>query len=493
MSLTKVTYSMIKGEVFNVLDYGDNTTPGTTDMTAAFTAAIAAANASVNASGGGTVYVPTGIYLITSTLTVPNSFIHILGDGSYSSTLKFEPTSNGLACLEVISGSSVVYSGSIQGIGFTSANSSFAKVALRVWDISTYLIDDIVIRGTVEVPGIGNFWSGGVGGSTGMVFRGREATSISNVKISADEPIVIGTNPNFPAIDIDHFKFENLYLVANGHPAVVILSDVNLTQVEFCGYFVVAHATYGLYWVDTETTGISQGLIIRGLRQEQSTISDGWNVYIDHNYGLQGLEIDSCKLDNACKGIFLRTCSDVYVSNVNYDSASKEAFNVDNTVSGITFNNCFWQEGSTVSIPGQSLVEAMPRIINNAPLPRTACYLPVTTTPYNELHNTAIAGEAFSLASGGIQNLGVSGAGGIIVITSSLGVQAIFSLNGTNNSTSEIADPAGFYSNSAATATSINIYWSAGNARYELLNNRPETILFKITHLGTGATFAAGG
>ena len=40
MSLTKVTYSMINGSPFNVLDYGANTVPGTTDMTSVIQAAL---------------------------------------------------------------------------------------------------------------------------------------------------------------------------------------------------------------------------------------------------------------------------------------------------------------------------------------------------------------------------------------------------------------------------------------------------------------------
>ena len=55
MSLTKVTYSMINGVAVNVLDFGTNTTPGTTDMTAAFIAAAAA---------GTQVYVPPGNYVV---------------------------------------------------------------------------------------------------------------------------------------------------------------------------------------------------------------------------------------------------------------------------------------------------------------------------------------------------------------------------------------------------------------------------------------------
>lgn len=61
MSLTKATYSMIKGAVFNVLDYGA-TGNGVTDDRAACQAAI---NAAI-AAGGGAVFFPAGTYLLNS-------------------------------------------------------------------------------------------------------------------------------------------------------------------------------------------------------------------------------------------------------------------------------------------------------------------------------------------------------------------------------------------------------------------------------------------
>jgi polygalacturonase len=65
MSLTKVSFSMITGEVINVLDYGA-TGDGTTDDTTAIQAAIVAA-------ANKTLYFPAGIYLFTGLLTIDNS------------------------------------------------------------------------------------------------------------------------------------------------------------------------------------------------------------------------------------------------------------------------------------------------------------------------------------------------------------------------------------------------------------------------------------
>lgn len=69
MSLTKVSYSMIKGSPANVLDYGADPT-GALDSKAAFTAAFVAST---------TVYAPTGTYKLASGIVMPNSSI-LYGD-----------------------------------------------------------------------------------------------------------------------------------------------------------------------------------------------------------------------------------------------------------------------------------------------------------------------------------------------------------------------------------------------------------------------------
>jgi hypothetical protein len=80
-SVTIVNYAILPG---NVLRYGTNTTPGTTDMGAAFQAAL-----DQRAQGGAPVYVPTGTYRQNSTLTYPlsNTPLHMYGDGISASIL----------------------------------------------------------------------------------------------------------------------------------------------------------------------------------------------------------------------------------------------------------------------------------------------------------------------------------------------------------------------------------------------------------------------
>lgn len=78
MSLTKATYSMIKGAPVNVLDYGASTS--SSNCSAEFAAALAAVPTN------GTLYIPAGVY--RAYLIVWRGDITIMGDGSASSIIK---------------------------------------------------------------------------------------------------------------------------------------------------------------------------------------------------------------------------------------------------------------------------------------------------------------------------------------------------------------------------------------------------------------------
>jgi hypothetical protein len=81
MSLTKVSYSMINGVPINVFDYGA-IGDGVADDTVAIQNAINAAGS--NAVSGNAVFFPPGVYLITTKLSIVNSYITLYGCGNSS-------------------------------------------------------------------------------------------------------------------------------------------------------------------------------------------------------------------------------------------------------------------------------------------------------------------------------------------------------------------------------------------------------------------------
>ena len=90
MALTKVSYSMIKGAVVNVLDFGA-VGDGVTNDTAAIQAAVDSLT-----YGGGTVFLPDGTYLVDTIVfpydngpanTEPDTTINLIGSGMTSAIL----------------------------------------------------------------------------------------------------------------------------------------------------------------------------------------------------------------------------------------------------------------------------------------------------------------------------------------------------------------------------------------------------------------------
>lgn len=69
---------------------------------------------------------------------------------------------------------------------------------------------------------------------------------------------------------------------------------------------------------------------------------------------------------------------------------------------------------------------------------------------------------------------------GLLLIYDSTGAAAIFTIRGAGNATQEMVDPNGVFSSTQSTASSSNIYWSAGNSRYEIENKRGSTVTYSI-------------
>lgn len=89
MALTKATYSIIEGAVFNVLDFGavgDNTTDDTTAIQAAIDAANAAYVGGSQLGGGNEVFMPAGRYKITG-LIIKNG-VNLRGAGRLNTQLR---------------------------------------------------------------------------------------------------------------------------------------------------------------------------------------------------------------------------------------------------------------------------------------------------------------------------------------------------------------------------------------------------------------------
>lgn len=420
---------------------------------------------------------PAGAYLISDTLTVSQNRVHLKGAGSWATEFRFQPTANA-ACLELTAGASVLFQGSVSGISFYSTDSTYEKIAIDMLDTSGYLIDDIVVGGSVvAVPG-STFWSGGAGGSIALRTQGREACVLSRLYMYADRPIVIAVNPN-NSISIDHFHFTDLYLAASDYPCITVDTGVNLTQVTFDGYQIWAVGTYGFYWNDTTTVGVSIGLHFNHVRTEQGTDNTAWQFYISHNYGLQNVTFDQIYGGSDRNGYYLRKCENVSINDSQYVGTTYVGLNADATVKGLRGRNTFWQAGSTATLAGQRPITLSPKSPSTGALPPDFDYQEsvinnrTLRTGLSIFGSNAADGTPVSMTSGSTQIVASNNATGQLFISTQENFTAVFNLNGTDHTTTERDDAAGVFSTTAGTATSYNVYHDGSN--YVIQNNRAST------------------
>lgn len=140
----------------HILRYGTNTTPGTTDMTAALQAAANQNNLGNSAhSGGVAIYIPQGIYKISSTVTL-YAGCKITGDGWVNQVGSFQPiggtilywTGNG-TCLKINGVSTGNYAESlwIQGIAIWNQGGNVNNTGLQLLFAPFSIVDNCYIAG----------------------------------------------------------------------------------------------------------------------------------------------------------------------------------------------------------------------------------------------------------------------------------------------------------------------------------------------------------
>lgn len=119
MPLTKVTYSMIKGQCANVLDFGASPSATATANTTAIQAAIN--------SGASSVYFPAGTYAVNNEITVAGN-CYLFGDGIGQTIINATTIGANKAIFKA-----------------TDSNVGFANMTLRGPSVATYVADECAI------------------------------------------------------------------------------------------------------------------------------------------------------------------------------------------------------------------------------------------------------------------------------------------------------------------------------------------------------------
>ena len=481
MSLTKVSFSMIQGAPFNILDYGADPT-GSADSTAAIVAAVAAGGSDC------AIYFPTGTYKVTSQILISSDRVHIFGDGAYATTILFVPTANSTLFKFERSGTTI-NQGSVRDLAIRSNDNVYVKYAMHFIDISGYYVSNVVIGGGVAVGGAG-FWTDPTYSSYGIYIQGRDTTGFNEITCFADKPIVVAPNPNGGGIQIsiDHFNFNNCYLGATYNPCVIFTTGVVATQVSFTGYQAWVLGEGGFYWVDATTPGASNGLSFQNVRYENNRDQTTYFMHIDSASGVQNVQVSGGQF-GFTNGFYLRGINQISLNSVFYSEpgTSGVAMNANATVFEVDLNGCYWAAASTATLTGLQ-VQHQEGSWTSGPLPNTGYILvPLANSgTYNEIFETTLGSKTNVLAIDAVLGIGSSTTTGLFVVTSRNNTTALYSLNGPAGSTTEISDASGLYSPTAGNAGTLNIYWSAGNSRYEIQNKIGSEQTIQFLRAGRG-------
>lgn len=187
MSLTKVSFDMIQGAQYNVLDYGASPSNTAAQNNAAFAAAITAAK--VN---GGTIYIPEGTYTFDSSIIIDDSSVQVLGDGFGATILSYTGNSHAMVIGDDGGGAYGKFS------QFKIVGTNQGLSGIRVTGVTNCLLDNLWITGFVKAFTGGGGTIPGSGGACGVWVNTRNLTGgfVLSLKI---ENCIIETN--FTGVD----------------------------------------------------------------------------------------------------------------------------------------------------------------------------------------------------------------------------------------------------------------------------------------------------
>jgi hypothetical protein len=463
-------------DVVSVKDFGA-VGDGVADDTAAIQAAITATNPT---SGGG-VYLPSGTYKVTSTINVANQRVTICGDG-VSTNILFVPTSDDV-CFNFDAGSVLLVQCAMQDICFYSTDTTYAKTAILLVDISSCVFSNIQTKSP--------HWHGGTGGSTFLYIRGRDTTTISNLNVFADKPIRIGTIPaphTAAGIGCDHFNISNCYLgnIVSAYPIVTIDTGVNVTNVTIDGYQAWVGGTYGLYWDDTTAVQASSSLSISNVRWEQQSGTTGWMVYINRTQQLQQLRLANMYGGLSTNGISIQNCFDFTIDQVFY-VGTQTGLNIDSTCSRGVIEYVINNPSALFTNSGTSIQGAIRRGSNTfsfMPGNKPSGAVEQIWNPSKTLGFSQTQPKAIVLAPSTIINFSTNAASGILLLHINGGASSVMAVNGTANSTRLLVQSDVGWFGIAAAAANINIYWDGGTSMYKIQNNTLNTHTLYVTMMG---------
>lgn len=341
--------------------YGNNVTPGTTDM---FAAETAAQSVLAQLPAGGKIRYLNGTYYSSDTVLVRSHRTNIEGAGKHATSWSFNPASaKARFKFQRTLTSEVLYQCSIRRGNFAGAGSQ-QKIALDMSDVSETLVEEISVQAS---------WTGNSGSSTtpsiGIRTSGRELWTGRQLDVYADRPFQITRNANSPSLSADHFHFTDVLASAqvSTEASILIDADAGLASFTADGYLALVGGKYGIRYLDGTEPSVALGVHIQNLRFEQPADLTGYAI--DWNCGTKEFTLDTCNLGGNGSptngGLRLRNVNHITLLNTQY-TGQGEALNLD-TCECLLLINSLMQDSSTVTLTGMEEVFSLPGISSLQP------------------------------------------------------------------------------------------------------------------------------
>lgn len=483
-------------ETVSVKDFGA-VGDGLTDDTSAIQAAI-----NSFPTGKGTILFPSGSYLVTSTITISQDRINLVGEGPFISNIQFQPTESDICFFfgkggEGSTDAGTITSCSMKGFSLMSSNTTLKKTGIELKDISLFFCDNVQIGST----GATTSWRGN--GSIGVRIRGRELSSFSNMIVQANFPFVFARNTSFPSLSLDQFTFTNIFTACRGHldtPAVysethfLFEPGSNFSNVSFDGYQSWNRGKNGILYDNTTlaAAGASYAMSVKNVRWEGTFGDDdtGYAFYFDAGAGssTQTIFIENAYLGEIGNGYFFRKFENATLKNCFWARASGTALNLQyvNGNEGLDVQNCWWQTGCTAFVAAQYYPYRALKTANTSVIYRDAFYASAANRR-DLLSGGALNEIAIDIVAtaGTIVDLPFrSVISAVVILADSRGKYCIVGINAVSKATTLIYND-GTWSTVQGTAAKLNVYYDAGTSAYKIENNTGVSRTMYVQSLGS--------
>ena len=419
--------------VVNVLQagaYNDGTHP--TETTAAIQALVAAVPERT------TIWFPDGYYSINDTITINKHRIHFLGGGKWASQINFNPSSAKPCLLFTRAvGSEINYQCSLKGFAFAGSGTQ-QKIAIDLVQASEFHLADIAVLN----------WTGNSGSSStpsiGLRTKGHDTFVANRLDIYADRPVHITKSATYPTLSADHFHMSNLLLSpqVGTESSILIDGDVGLNNLTLDGYQVWSGGKYGVRMLAGSPAAQAHSICVSNFRFEQPANNGGYAFSWEGS--ATNMLFDTGSFGGVTSptngGVYLRNVRAITFLNTIY-TGDGVALNVDSTCDDIQFINTFFQDGSTVSMPGFEEQFGLNKINSLSPIAPNSFWRRIgSANPNVRISNLAVAGN---LSFGGTLLGSLTGENIVLSPTTNAKGVRIQPVTGTNASFMEFANANG--------------------------------------------------